>query len=144
MESDPHAALIHASLEQAAARSDDITPAVYARYFATHPEALPLFGDDADNALKGDMLARLIQQIMDFAEGRSDPDLIVSWASDHIGYGVPLAMFPGMFASIKQAMREVAADAWNEAVDAAWEAQFAGLLALIGTAYQRFGSGKAV
>src|SRR6185369_11832106 len=60
-----NAALIHSSLEHVAERVTDLTPQVYARYFARHPEARVLFGHDDDDDLKGDMLSRLIIQIMD-------------------------------------------------------------------------------
>lgn len=133
-----NAALIHASLEHIAERTDDLTPQVYARYFAHHPEARELFGHDDDNSLKGDMLSRLIVQIMDYAEGRANADIIVSWASDHIGYGVKFAMFPTMFASLEETLRELAGEAWTADVHQAWQAQFDGLLALIEAAFRRF------
>lgn len=133
-----NAALISQSLEQAAEHIDDLTPLVYARYFSYHPEASVLFGNDSDDSLKGEMLAKLVLQIMDYAEGRSDPDIIVSWASDHMGYGVPLAMFPAMFRSVKETLIEAVDTAWTQEVDLAWEQQFDGLLFLIDQAYQRF------
>lgn len=134
----PNAALIHASLEHIAERIDDLTPAVYARYFVRHPDARALFGHDDDDSLKGDMLSRLIVQIMDFAEGRTHPDIIVSWASDHIAYGVKLSMFPTMFEALEDTLRDVAGAVWTDEVHQAWKAQFDGLLALIEAAFRRF------
>lgn len=133
-----NAALINASLEHVAEQITDLTPQVYARYFARHPEAKALFGNDDDDSLKGDMLSRLIVQIMDYAEGRANPDIIVSWASDHVAYGVSLAMFPAMFQSLEETLREAAGAAWTDAVHEAWREQFDGLLALIKQAFDRF------
>ncbi len=138
-----NAALIHASLEHVAAHVTDITPQVYARYFSLHPESRALFGNDDDDALKGEMLSKLIVQIMEYAEGRSNADIIVSWASDHLAYGVSLSMFPSMFESVRETLREAAGPAWSDAVDQAWSAQFDGLLALIESAYRRFSPGPA-
>ncbi len=137
-DSQKNAALINASLEHVAEKVADLTPQVYARYFARHPEARELFGNDDANILKGEMLAKLLMQIMDYAEGKTDPDLIISWAADHLGYGVSLSMFPAMFESLESVLREVAGDAWTEETTRAWRAQFDGLLALITDSYKRF------
>lgn len=137
-----NAALIHSSLEHIAERVTDLTPQVYARYFARHPEARVLFGHDDDDDLKGDMLSRLIMQIMDYAEGRANPEIIVSWASDHVAYGVSLAMFPAMFESLEETLSEAAGEAWTTEVSCAWQAQFDGLLALIEAAFRRFAPGN--
>ncbi len=137
-----HAMLITTSLEHVAERVTDLTPMVYARYFARYPEARALFGHDDDNELKGDMLSRLIVQIMDYAEGRANPEIIVSWASDHIAYGVSLGMFPAMFESLEETLREAAGEAWTPNVERAWQAQFDGLLGLIEAAFRRFAPGN--
>ena len=139
-----NAELINASLEHAIESVSDLTPLVYARYFSLHPEARELFGNDSDDSLKGEMLSKLVLQIMEFAEGRSDPEIIVSWASDHLAYGVSLSMFPAMFTSVKETLREAVGAAWTDAVDQAWEEQFDGLLALITAAYKRFAPATAV
>ncbi|HEX5804880.1 MAG TPA: globin [Macromonas sp.] len=144
MATTPHAALIHHSLEQAIGQVEDLVPHVYARYFALHPEARALFGSDDDDALKGEMLSKLVLQIMDFAEGRARADLIVSWASDHLAYGVSLHMFPTMFACVRDTLREAAGAHWTAEVDRAWAAQFTGLMTLITAAYQRFVPASAV
>jgi hypothetical protein len=86
MESDFEAAgLIHRSLEHIAEQAPDLTPLVYRRYFSRHPEARELFGNDSGDCLKGEMLTKIILQIMEYTEGRSDPDLIASWAGRSSG-----------------------------------------------------------
>ena len=139
-----NAALIHQTLEYVAETVADLTPLVYARYFSIHPEARELFGNDDDDSLKGEMLSRLVLQIMEYAEGHSDPDIIVSWASDHMGYGVSLTMFPAMFKSVKETLIEAAGTTWTDQVDRAWEQQFDGLQALIEAAYRRFAPADTV
>ena len=139
-----NAALINASLEHVAEKVADLTPLVYARYFVRHPEARALFGNDDDDDLKGQMLSKLLLQIMDYAEGRTDPDIIVSWASDHLAYGVSLSMFPAMFESLEEVLRDAAGAAWTDDTSHAWRAQFDGLMALIESSYQRFDPGCTV
>lgn len=139
METNLNAELIQHSLEQAVANVEDLVPHVYRRFFAVHPEARELFGHDDDDAIKGPMLTKLVMQIVDYAEGHAMPDLIVSWASDHIAYGVGLHMFPTMFECVRDTLREAAGPDWTDEVDAAWKVQFEGLMVLISTAYQRFG-----
>lgn len=138
------AALIHESLELIAERVTDLTPLVYARYFSHHPEAKDLFGNDSDDDLKGRMLSKLILQIMEYAEGRSNPDIIASWAVDHLSYGVGLSMFPAMFSCLGETLREAAGTAWTEETDAAWRDQFDNLMAHIQAAYQRFSPAPAM
>ena len=140
MEDNKNAALIDASLEHVAEKVTDLTPLVYARYFERHPEARTLFGSDDYDDLKGEMLSKLLVQIMDYAEGRTHPDIIVSWASDHLAYGVSLSMFPAMFDSLEGVLRDVAGEAWTEETSKAWHTQFDGLMALIESSYKRFSS----
>ena len=140
MEDNKNAALINASLEHVAEKVTDLTPLVYARYFERHPEARELFGSDGFDDLKGEMLSKLLVQIMDYAEGRTHPDIIVSWASDHLAYGVSLSMFPAMFDSLEGVLSDVAGEAWTEETSKAWHAQFDGLMALIESSYKRFSS----
>jgi hemoglobin-like flavoprotein len=78
---------------------------------------------------------------MDYAEGRANSEIIASWASDHIAYGVSLEMFPAMFDSLEESLRELVGEAaWTPALQDAWRFQFDGLLAIIETVFQRFGN----
>ena len=61
------AELITLSFEIAAERCDDLTPVVYRRLFSDHPEMERLFFRDAQtHAVRGEMLARVIEAILDF------------------------------------------------------------------------------
>lgn len=133
------ALLINDSLEQLSEFNTDLTPLVYKCFFRRYPEARELFGHDENDSLKGDMLSRLIVQIMDCAEGRANSEIIASWASDHIAYGVKFEMFPAMFDSLEEALRELLGDeSWTPSLQEAWQFQFGGLLAIVEAAFQRF------
>ena len=58
MNSEDAAAIVQ-SLEIAAEHSGDLTPAVYARLFAQQPQMRALFVLDTNDAVKGEMLARV-------------------------------------------------------------------------------------
>jgi hemoglobin-like flavoprotein len=62
---------IRRSFELAAARCEDLTPLVYRRLFSEHPEAEKMFRREADDLVKGSMLAMSIEAILDFAGERS-------------------------------------------------------------------------
>ena len=132
------AALIHHCLETLADEVASLSPTVYARFFQRQPQAEVLFGNDGEDLLKTDMLTRLLVQILEFAEGQANPELIVSWAADHAGYGVDLVMFPAMFDSLAETLREATGEAWTPAVERAWQIQFDGLLTLIRQAFRSY------
>src|ERR1700761_6055187 len=97
----PDAAAISESLELAAERVGDLTPLVYEKLFAAHPDMLPLFIRDTSGLVRGEMLSRVIELIFDYL----DKDM---WASNfirsevvtHNGYGVPREVFPIFFESL--------------------------------------------
>ena len=63
--------LIQRSFELTAERCEDLTPLVYRRLFREHPEAEPMFRREANDLVKGSMLALTIDAIMDFARDRT-------------------------------------------------------------------------
>ncbi|MDT9694089.1 hypothetical protein Q5762_38330, partial [Streptomyces sp. P9(2023)] len=62
--------LIEASLEEAAERAGDLTPLVYARLFAEQPQMEALFWRDRTGQIRGEMLARVFEAILDFVGER--------------------------------------------------------------------------
>ena len=60
-------ALMEGSLEALAEVTEDLTPPVYARFFARHPETQPLFVDELG---RGRMLYEIIQTCLELAEER--------------------------------------------------------------------------
>lgn len=117
---------IEASLELAAERCDDLTPGVYRRLFAEHPEMEELFARDSNNLVKGEMLARVIEAILDFAgERHYAATLIQCEVITHAGYDVPPDVFATFFGVVAATLKALSAEAWTPDIDHAW----AGLLA---------------
>ena len=117
---DPH--LITASLELAAERAADITPLVYARLFARLPEMEPRFVRDTTGAVKGEMLARVFEIILDYIDRRSYADhMIQSEVITHDGYGVPRERFGVFFEVVAETLGDGRGEAWTTQMDASWE-----------------------
>lgn len=122
------AAAIVASLELAGERGGDLTQAVYARLFAQQPEMLPLFIMDKNDAVKGEMLARVFDAILDFiGERRYAHNLISAEASNHDGYNVPRAVFVTFFDVVAETVRDVCAHDWTPEMASGWQALVADL-----------------
>lgn len=113
--------LIEASLELAAERCEDLTPMVYRRLFAEQPAVEPLFWRDQNNAIKGEMLAKVIEAILDFAgERKYAAQLIQCEVINHEGFEVPRGVFRTFFGIVADAVREVVGPDWTPAFEAAW------------------------
>jgi hemoglobin-like flavoprotein len=122
------AAAIEASLELAAERGGDLSPAVYSRLFARQPEMQALFWRDASGAIKGEMLAKVFEAILDFIGPRTYAhNLIESEVVTHEGYDVPRGVFATFFGLVKEVVRETCGDDWTPAMDAAWRRVLADL-----------------
>jgi hemoglobin-like flavoprotein len=105
--------LIQHSFELAAARCEDLTPLVYRRLFREHPEAEPMFRREANDLVKGSMLALTIEAIMDFAGDRSGSfRMIQCEVQSHD------AKFFGVIA---ETMREILGADWSPEIDDAWQ-----------------------
>jgi len=85
---------IQHSFELAAERCEDLTPLVYRRLFLEHPEAEAMFRREADNLVKGSMLALTVDAIMDFAGERAGNfRMIECEVLSHDAYGTPPELF---------------------------------------------------
>ena len=62
---------IERSFEIAAGRCEDLTPLVYRRLHAEHPETVSMFRTEGSELVKGSMLALTIEAMMDFAGPRT-------------------------------------------------------------------------
>ena len=67
---DPHEPEIVASLERAGELCEDLTPVVYDRLFREQPEMEILFWRDQNHQIRGEMLTRVLQAILDFVGER--------------------------------------------------------------------------
>jgi hemoglobin-like flavoprotein len=113
--------LIQHSFELAAERCEDLTPLVYRRLFREHPEAEPMFRREANDLVKGSMLALTIDAMMDFACDRTGSFRMISCeVQSHDAYGTPRELFGKFFGVIADTMREVLGHDWTPEIDAAW------------------------
>lgn len=114
--------LVTASLALAAERCDDLTPKVYARLFAAHPETRAKFRAEARDLVKGSMLAMALEAILDFVGPRDGPyRMIACEVLSHDGYGTPPELFRAFFPVIVATVAEVAGDHWTDAMARAWQ-----------------------
>ncbi len=122
MTSADDANLITQSLEIASERAGDLTGAVYARLFAERPDLEPLFVMDTDGAVRGEMLSRVFDAILDFIGARSYAhNLIHAEASNHDGYNVPREVFTLFFTTVADTVREACGPAWSVDMSEAWK-----------------------
>jgi hemoglobin-like flavoprotein len=115
------ARVIEGSLELAAERCEDLTPSVYRRLFAEHPEMEALFLRDAKALVKGEMLARAFEAILDFiGPRRYAHHFIQCEVITHAGYDVPPEVFRLFFGVVARTLKEVLGADWTGEIDAAW------------------------
>lgn len=109
------------SLEIAAERAGDITPLVYARVFAQHPEMEPLFWRDRSGQIRGEMLARLLEVIFDFLDAdHYGSNLLRTEIVTHEGYGVPRDVFPKFIEALAAIVKETVGSEWTPAMEQSW------------------------
>ncbi|HEX7776103.1 MAG TPA: globin [Parvibaculum sp.] len=109
------------SLELVAELCGDPTPLVYARLFAEHPELEALFTRDTSGAVRGQMLAQVIDIFFDHVgRGAYTTNFIRAEQVNHENLGVPPQVFGTFFRTVMECFREVAGDQWTPEMDAAW------------------------
>ena len=122
------AELIVESLELAAERCEDLTPLVYARLFREQPQMEELFWRDTNGAIKGEMLARVIEAILDFIGDRLYASrLIQCEVVTHAGYDVPPEVFGVFFGVVAATLRDLLGEAWTPAFEGSWRQLLADL-----------------
>jgi hemoglobin-like flavoprotein len=122
------ASAVVASLELASERLGDLTPHVYAALFADYPEMKPLFWRDTTDAVKGEMLAKVFEIILDFVgDNLFASNMIQCEVITHSGYDVPPDVFRVFFGVVARTLREQLGAEWIPAFEAAWNALLAEL-----------------
>jgi hemoglobin-like flavoprotein len=117
-----HTNPIQQSFELAAARCQDLTPLVYRRLFSEHPEAEKMFRREADDLVKGSMLAMSIEAILDFAGERSGRFRMIDCeAQSHDAYGTSRQLFGSFFGVIADTLREILGADWTPAMEDTWQ-----------------------
>ena len=129
MRTDPaDAEAIELSLEIAGERGGDLTPVVYGRLFARQPQMEALFWRDTQDTIKGEMLMRVFEAILDFIRARRFADhLIQTEVVTHAGYDVPPDVFATFFPLIAEVVEEICGPDWTPAMAQAWRRTLAEL-----------------
>lgn len=126
------AAAIERSLELAAERAGDLTQATYALLFARQPQMEALFWRDASGAIKGEMLMRVFEAILDFIGERNFADhMIRCEVVTHAGYDVPPTVFATFFGIVAEAVQQACGPEWTPAMADAWRRTLADLDAYV-------------
>jgi hemoglobin-like flavoprotein len=133
MHTDPaDADAIELSLEIAGERGGDLTPVVYGRLFERQPEMRVLFWRDTQNSIKGEMLMRVFEAILDFIRARKFADHLISTeVVTHAGYDVPPDVFATFFGLVAEVVKETCGPDWTDAMEEAWKRTLADLDAFV-------------
>jgi hemoglobin-like flavoprotein len=116
-----HSNPIAQSFELAAERCGDLTPLVYERLFAAHPEARALFRTEGSELVKGSMLALTIEAILDFTGERGGRyRMIECEAISHDAYGTSRDLFVTFFTAIANTLRDLLGADWSDEIEEAW------------------------
>ena len=114
------------SLDLAAEAGGDLTERVYAKLFARHPEMAPLFVRDGDGQVRGEMLAKVFEMVLDYVGAGGYAEFMVrNEVVTHQGYDVPADVFPIFFEVVAETVREAAISDWTPTMDAGWAAMLA-------------------
>ena len=110
------------SLERLGERGVDPTPEVYARAFARWPETERLFFRDHDHAIRDHMMFELIQAVLDLADqGHYARGYIAGERVHHVDdLTVSDEAYVGLFAVLRDVVRDGLGADWTAAMAAAW------------------------
>lgn len=125
-------ATIEASLQLAADTVGDPAPQIYARLFAQHPAMEAEFWRDKNGAIKGEMLSRAFEALLDLAGPRHyAAHMIAGELVTHDNYGIPRDVFADFFPIIAAEIAAACGDGFTPAMAAAWDALLADVAAVV-------------
>lgn len=138
---DPAEALaIEESLALAGERDGDLTPRVYALLFERQPHMEAQFVRDVQGAVRGEMLMRVFEAILDFiGERRYADHMIEAEVLTHEGYDVPREVFATFFGVVAEVVEQACGQDWTPVTARAWRR----LLADLDTYVNRWASAEA-
>lgn len=117
---------LESSLELAVARHGDPQAAIYARLFALHPGTEAEFWRDTSGRIRGEMLARSFEMVLDLASPHA-PDggwggaFLGTEAVTHDSYGIPRAVFGDFLPIVAGVIRDACGDGFTPAMATAWD-----------------------
>ncbi|HQQ62284.1 MAG TPA: globin [Pseudomonadales bacterium] len=128
--------LIERSLEKIGEKGVDITSAVYARFFANHPDAVRLF-HGKEQAVLGKMLNEVLMSSVDCA-GHANflHGLLTTQANDHMAWGVKAEMYGAFFDALVEEIRDVLGPDWDRDTQIAWQKQCTAMEEIMMAAYR--------
>ena len=113
---------IEQSLEIAAERCPDLSPLVYGKLFALHPELEAMFVLDTDGSGRGSMLSHSLRVLLDLIDERHfGPSFIKAECIRHGYSDLSPERFVAFYPILRDAVREVVGAEWTEAMQLAWE-----------------------
>jgi len=128
-----NAQLIERSLEAVAEQVGDPAALVYRRLFEMAPELQALFVRDKDGSVRGEMLQRAFETILDLVgEGHFARGMIATEWVNHQNIGVPAEQFELFFVAMVETFREVLGERWTPEIDDAWRSVNASVSGIIG------------
>ncbi|MEM7408015.1 MAG: globin [Pseudomonadota bacterium] len=124
--------VIHRSLEAAAAELGDPTERIYAQLFLRAPELEALFVLDADGGVRGEMLSRVFETVLNIAsDDELSKQLLQAEFLNHCGYGVPPEQFGTLFDVVHEELRDGLGSQWTDEFATAWQIVLRRLAALL-------------
>ena len=103
--------LLTATLERAAAALGDITPLVYARYYAVHPEGRACFEENfpgGADKLEGEMVSQVLYCLMEWLDSPGEIEIILLCTVPHHAetLNVPPHLFTGLITAVNETVAE--------------------------------------
>src|SRR5215831_425756 len=112
---------VETSLALVSERCPDLAPLVYERLFRDHPEMKALFWRDKTGTIKGEMLARVFEAVLDYiSDNRYAAHMIRCEVVTHSQYDVPPEVFGTFFAVVVATIREQLGSDWTTEFENAW------------------------
>jgi hypothetical protein len=125
-----HVAALEQSLELAVAKGGDPQAAIYARLFALHPAMEAEFWRDKTGRIRGEMLARCFEMVLDLAAPHAPTGgqenqgwgaaFLGTEAVTHDAYGISRAVFADFLPIVAAVIAEAGGNDFTPAMAAAW------------------------
>ena len=112
--------LVYTSFEMAAELGGDLAPAIYANYFARCPGSQALMSH-IDDLVRGKMLDEVYRLLM-LDDYREEQGYLNFEIKNHkLAYSVEANMYGNLLAAVQDTVRSTLGDAWQPAIEAAWQ-----------------------
>jgi len=121
---------IIASLEIAAEKCGDITPAVYERYFEKSPDSKNLMAH-IDHLVRGKMMEEVMRLLMEEDYSSEDEYLFFEMKTHEQAYSVIKAMYGSLLIAVWEVLREGVGEDWNEDFESAWQERIQALVQVL-------------